>query len=379
MANEFINRLKFFLRRHKLIKKIIRQPVVAVRKIRAYPDAKRLFNVLNCSIDKLQKSEKIIWYFCPANHLNLGDLAQRYCIENWIEENYKDYQVVEIPSKVFLTFKSQVLKKLKNYITKEHIIIFQSGYTMADMHPDNKVRNIVLRNFNENRILILPQTILYESKKKEAEMRSSLEVCKKLLLLARDKQSYEYAKTAFPNTSTSLYPDIVTTLIGKKYYPDKNRYGIGLCVRNDGEKYYSYDEINKLKLQLEEISEVTVTDTNSSDIGTINKTSIEKAVWQKIESFAQKQVIITDRYHGTIFSLIAGTPVIVIKTKDHKVSTGVKWFEGIYDEYAYYCDNIEDVPQLVKQIINSKMDHKLQPFFKQKYYDLLNEKFLNEG
>lgn len=47
------------------------------------------------------------------------------------------------------------------------------------------------------------------------------------------------------------------------------------------------------------------------------------------------KVVITDRYHGTIFSLIANTPVIIIKSTDHKVTTGADWFKGIYDDYVY--------------------------------------------
>ncbi|WP_082026255.1 polysaccharide pyruvyl transferase family protein [Prevotella pectinovora] len=43
-----------------------------------------------------------------------------------------------------------------------------------------------------------------------------------------------------------------------------------------------------------------------------------------LQQFAKYQVVITDRYHGTIFSQIVNTPVIVISSTDHKLRSGVK-------------------------------------------------------
>lgn len=368
-----VERFKFKIRKNKLLKSVLRIPYVAFFYIKSYPEAIEMKNGIINILDNISNSNKKVYYFCEAEHPNLGDLAQRYCIENWLEEYYPEYEVVQIASLAMLRFKNKILSSIANSITKDDIFVFQSGYTMTDTHQDDKVRRIVLDVFNSQRTIIFPQTILFKDRKLIEERKRIFEKCDKLLLLLRDEISYEYAKKYFPNTNIKLYPDIVTSLIGMKSFDIENRSGIGLCMRNDGEKYYSYEEILNLKQKLELIDFVDVTDTNCSSSIKINRESIYSTVWGKIEDFSRKKVIVTDRYHGTIFSLVAGTPVIVIKTNDHKVSTGVKWLKGIYDNYAYYCENIKDVPMLVSKIYSENRDNKLRAYFKHEYYDKLKE------
>lgn len=49
------------------------------------------------------------------------------------------------------------------------------------------------------------------------------------------------------------------------------------------------------------------------------------------------KLVITDRYHGLIFSVITHTPVIVFKSFDTKISSGVKWFKDL--EWVHYVDS----------------------------------------
>ena len=69
----------------------------------------------------------------------------------------------------------------------------------------------------------------------------------------------------------------------------------------------------------------------------------QKHIINEIERYSHYKLIVTDRYHGTIFSLVAGTPVIIIKTTDHKVITGAEWFKGLYDKYVYVANTLDDV------------------------------------
>ena len=204
------------------------------------------------------------------------------------------------------------------------------------------------------------------------EMERCLKSVKNLKLLARDEISLGIIKDNMKISNAELYPDIVTTLIGQNKY-DNERNGICMCVRNDGEKYYSDKEINNLLVKLKEISQdVDITDTNCKNLSEFDIKTIEGAVYEKIKSFSKYKVIITDRFHGTIFSLVAGTPVIVIKTNDHKVSSGVNWFKDIYHDYIYYADSIECVPDIVMNILsNNSLTHELNTYFKKEYYDKL--------
>jgi exopolysaccharide biosynthesis predicted pyruvyltransferase EpsI len=85
--------------------------------------------------------------------------------------------------------------------------------------------------------------------------------------------------------------------------------------------------------------------------------------------------VITDRYHGTIFALAAGTPVVIIRTIDHKVITGADWFKGVYDDYVYMAQDLDDAFQIVSSIRKKNLNHCLQLVFATEYYDKLKSIF----
>ena len=90
---------------------------------------------------------------------------------------------------------------------------------------------------------------------------------------------------------------------------------------------------------------------------------------------SQYKCVVTDRYHGTIFSLCANTPVIIIKSNDHKVVTGANWFKGVYDKHVYVTKNLDDAFCRAKEICNGFDYERLQPHFESEYYDKLKDLF----
>ena len=73
--------------------------------------------------------------------------------------------------------------------------------------------------------------------------------------------------------------------------------------------------------------------------------------------------------------MIASTPVIVIKSNDHKVTTGVNWFEGVYDGHIFRADDLNHAFELVKQIYSSDIPEITNSYFEEQYYDKLPELF----
>lgn len=104
---------------------------------------------------------------------------------------------------------------------------------------------------------------------------------------------------------------------------------------------------------------------------------MQKYIENAIEKFSRYNVIITDRYHGTIFSLAAGTPVIIIKSNDHKVVTGADWFKGIYDDYVFVAKDLNEAKDLCIKLLNTQLSHKMKPYFSEHYYEKLKEIFSN--
>ncbi len=328
--------------------------------------------------EKLFPSTKCVFYFGVTNHSNLGDLAQRYCITKWIKENYSDYQLIMVESDVIVNpyLTKRFFNHLNKIYKKDDVIVFQSGYCTQDLggnHP--LMHRLVCEYMPEARILMMPQTIFFQHEANKRICAENHNKAKNMLFLARDTISYNMAKEMFPDIRVEAYPDIVTTLIGTFQY-DNPRAGVSLCTRDDGEKLYSKKEIDKLAERLETDGiKVQQKDTQAAQTVEELIRNLKYYIESEIESYSHNEVTITDRYHGTIFSLCAGTPVIIIKTTDHKVTTGADWFKGIYDDYVFVANDLEDAYRKAKEIIGKKMDHHLRPYFKTEYYDKLKSIF----
>ena len=325
--------IKRLIRKQPVISEISKYIYHKIKDLRTYNSRKSLYLNTIEVVKGTDSKKKKIWYMGVPIHPNLGDLVQYLCIKSFLEKNFADHKIIEIPSLSFNFNEQEFINKIHSKLTGEDFFVMQSGYTMAgrSCHPDENVHLSIIRNFPKNKIIFFPQTILYKNKSEENETIETFRKHKNILLLARDKISYEKALQMFPYNKVELYPDIVTSLIGnyRSTNTNQNRNGILLCLRVDAEKYYEDDEINTLIKSLKETLKcnVDITDTEIPKKNCEYKTEyIEEQLNSIIRMFSNYKVIITDRYHGTIFSLIAGTPVIILKTTDHKVISGADWF-----------------------------------------------------
>lgn len=318
-------------------------------------------------------TQKRIWYFCVPTHSNLGDQAQACCIEKYFRKFFSDHIVFKLSNNAFDFYEEKILMILKEKIKETDLIFFQSGYTFTGIHPYGNMHRKIVENFPYNKIVFLPQTVKFKNQKILENVQNFYGKYDNIYFFARDKISYDIYKSIFPeHRNVHCFPDIVTTEIGNYDFNNNERNGILLCVRNDVEKLYSFQEISLFKEKLQKIAKVSLSDTNSE-----TKENSLKEYWKKIEEtiddYAQYQVIITDRYHGTIFALIANTPVIILKTTDHKVVTGADWFEGVYEDYVYVVNDLEEASQVAQQIVTGFEYRKLPSYFKEKYYDRLKD------
>lgn len=315
-----------------------------------------------------------IFYFGIPMHSNLGDLAQYCCIKNFIAKEYPEYNVVEIDSKVFMDDRSSLREDLKHYIKKDDYIFFQSSYCTQDLGGvEDLMHQAVMNDYPDNKLVMFPQTIYFKSEVRRKQASEIYDSHQHLLFLARDMVSYNFAKDMFPHVPVYAYPDIVTTLIGE-YHFSAQRKGFFLCLRNDVEKYYQDSDIEMLKARLESVDTVESGDTTLTVKVNAETNNLRSYIDGFIEKLSKYKVVITDRYHGTILSLAANTPVVVIKSNDHKVVTGVDWFKGVYDDRVVYADNLEDAERIAKEFWKKPCLPDAKPHFWDAYYGKL--KFL---
>ena len=309
-----------------------------------------------------------IWYFGIPQHSNLGDQAQKFVIYRWLGSNYPDWDVVGISSAEFNGGIKRTIDLLKSVVAPEDIIIMQSGHTMDGLHIDEPAHRNVTSAFASNRVVFFPTSIAELSRSGLKKDSRAIDPHPRALFLARDPVSFGKAKRLFPHVAVMLYPDVVTSLIGS-YSFSFERNGILLCARNDGEKLYTYEEIDSLAGKLEETAPIDRVDT------TVDWKGVDfdsKEAWERIENvieaYARYRVIVTDRYHGTIFARVAGTPVVVLKTTDHKVTSGAQWFIEAGDEAIAVVDELEEVTPRVREFMRRFPEGKSAPAFAAPYY-----------
>lgn len=341
---------------------------------------KKIYNTIDEIINKLQNlDEKTqrIFYLGITAHSNLGDMAQHYCIGNWIQQNYPNAHLIKIESDIVVYPNYDFLSVLKKYYRNDDVIIFQSGYTTQDLGGNHELMHrLVINAIPYAHILMMPQTIFFKHEENRLRTSKCYNQASNMLFLARDMISYDQAKKMFPNITVKPFPDIVTSLIGTLNF-NNTRSGVCICVRDDGEKFYTENEIKNLCKEISKYTNITITDTTINVNYLEIRKNLQKYIKEAIEKFSKYNVVITDRYHGTIFSLAAGTPVIIIKSNDHKVVTGADWFKGIYDDYVYVAKDLIDAQNICKKIMNKQLSHDIKPFFKEQYYDNLKTLFEN--
>lgn len=324
------------------------------------------------AVKKVSQKRKHIFYCGICESSNMGDIAQTYCTINWLRENYPNHKIVFCRTSVFMDENCDLVGAIKKVIRDDDIIFFQSGYNTHDLGGnEDYMHQQVIQAFPKHEIIMLPQTVYFKTKEREALCSRIYNSHKKMLFLARDEISESYATELFPNLKVVLYPDIVTSLIGMYDYSFSERNGIYLCYRNDIERFYTEEDYKSFEEILSKYDFVETSDTIITDSNRKIFKNLEYYVNGIVEKFSRYRLVVTDKFHGLIFSIIAGTPVVVLKTKDHKVTSGYQWFSKIYPEIVYYAESIYDLKKIVLQIIGNEKYVKPDSYFKHEYYDKL--------
>lgn len=311
---------------------------------------------------------KKIYFFSVPKHSNLGDQAQYFCWLRLLKEWYPDHEIVSIPE-VYRRF--DTLRIIHERITPNDLVFIHSGYLIFDPHPELPFILDIVRAFYDYPITILPQTVNLMGQWYKDIVSKQFNGHPNLTICCRDEVSLANAKTLFSENKFVLLPDVVTSLIGNSefQYKDSKRNGVLLCVRNDGEKLYSDSEITALKKRFDGVR-VDITDTTiTADIWDWDSKR-ETLIRKILKRFSEYQVIITDRYHGTIFSQIVNTPVVVISSTDHKLSSGVKWFPNdTFGDNISFAKDLDEAYEKAQLVLNRNGKVVENPsWFKDNYY-----------
>lgn len=291
---------------------------------------------------------KHIYLMSTPWHGNLGDQAIILAEYQILEEFFPNYCIIEIPTEVIKHMMKHHMFCVK--IRKDDIIVLPGGGNLGSLYEDEEiVHRWVIDKFSDNEIIYMPQSVFFDDTE---EGRKSLEKSKvvygqarSLTIIERDVISYNYAKENFPTVHHLLAPDTVTILSGFDSKERILRDGVCFFLRTDKEKVLSSNLVCDLQKWLAEKGIKYISTDTVIDHGLKTNSSRWKAVRRRLMMARKSRLVITDRYHGTIFAIITNTPVIVFKSYDTKISSGIRWFENL--DWVHYAEKME-----INKIIN---------------------------
>ena len=306
---------------------------------------RRLLKVRIKNLIKKRQDEKMFFVLNVPSHGNMGDQLIAYAIEKYLVDGSPNIKV-----EFFSTGELECgVKYLQQAITPNDIVFITGGGFLGDIYPSEERRfHEVLRCFSNNKIILFPQTFAYKDNSDLLKCAIKCHLaCSQLIISTRESASYSFIKSHFSNAQVLLLPDITTYLNFSNSSYDRE--GILICSRNDKEKRVESTQLldfakawatkNNIPLHLVD-TQVPYPVSNAMRYYEINKL---------IRKFASSRLVITDRLHGMLYSIITGTPVIAIDNTTHKVSGAItNWFKSM--SYVKQCSNINEMEQHIFQL-----------------------------
>lgn len=273
------------------------------------------------------------YIFLAADYGNLGDVAITYAQKIYLKGVYPNHEVMEVPAGKTLLYLQSIAKNIR----KDDIVTVAGGGNMGDMYGDIELlRLMVVRTFKNNKIILFPQTIDY-SKSEESKwlLNKSQKIYSShpdLLMMAREKISFQRMKRLYPKVNIFLTPDIVMSL-NERRASIKREEILTLCLRKDKERVANDDQLQVILSNLK-IHNLSV-ETYDTHIGGDRYSENEKyneleKIW---DQFRKSRLVITDRLHGMIFAYITGTPAIILPNSNFKIKECYEWIAN--------CSNIQ--------------------------------------
>ncbi len=305
-------------------------------------------------------SSKKYFLLNTPDYMNLGDHAITIAESKFLTETVGDF--IEVGSNIC---NIEGLKKLHSLVKPDDVIFIQGGGNMGSLWRfcEENIRNIV-ELFRKNKIVIFPQSVYYENTEDALESFFKSKQCydkhENLLICSRDRRSYEFVNKSY-KCNSMLLPDVVLTM---DYNCKSTRAGIGLILRDDKEKLISTDYtseieslVKELGMELKHITHHPVDDPSNR----------QKRIDELLDIYSSCELVITDRLHGMIFSVITNTPCIVFDNSYHKIS-------DLYFTWLRDCDYVT----LSEQVDKSRLAELIKQKLNYSYKEFSNEIFKYE-
>lgn len=318
------------------MKKVTRDLEVAISTLRIFKN-------------RLLKRRSILFLGVPT-YGNIGDIAIALATESMIRKSTKKHELIVINDSVSVT----AAKFLRHFVSPNDCIVFQGGGNMGNMYKTIETeRESVFLYFKNLKLLKIqfPSSINFENVSDTNSARLA-SIFTDVEIFARETISFDSAKKLNLGT-VHLSPDIVFSLAdsalisgsGENKRRKRSLKKVLVIRRNDEEKLENtaFDKLinavrNDASLTINYTD--TVIDVPSLSIRTDRKR--EKLLEREISEIKNADVVLTDRLHGMILSLISGIPVVAFDNSTHKIrSTCQHWLSG--NQNLFFCNSVKTI------------------------------------
>jgi len=296
--------------------------------------------------------------FLAADYGNIGDLAISAAQALFLAKYANFPHVVRIP----ISRTNALLRSVKSQINPGDLITIVGGGNMGSLYPDiEKLRQLVIRTFPKNRIVCFPQTLDWaDSVESDRTLTRIVRVYSQhpnLHVFARESVTQRKLDALFRSHSSvhiGYAPDIVLSATASELgsVVDAAPAGILLCLRDDRECALDSAQRSELQTALAHTGHhLEMTDTHAGGSG-LSEALCAQLVGEKVNQFGAAKLVVTDRLHGMILSVIAGTPCLVLPNSNHKIRQTWKDWLGDAPQVRFLAPgDMTELPELLSELL----------------------------
>lgn len=181
-------------------------------------------------------------------------------------------------------------------------------------------RHKILKLFQNNQIIFFPQTINYANTQLAIEDSKLYSVVKNLTITVRSHDSVNFALKYFSKNKVLFVPDMAF-MLGPQRAIQEPIFDVFILKRKDKESKFNTSEwYGAIELLNQNKYSYVIKDWFDYKINITDRTILSKERVRLVNKIlSQGKVILTDRLHASLFSLLLGKPHVIVDDKFKKI------------------------------------------------------------
>lgn len=302
-------------------------------------------------------SKKIFLFMLPE-HGNVGDYAIGVAETKFFAKYFPEMELVSVTTTEWMHAANHIIP----YVKKDDLICLNGGGYLGNLwEGDSDVYRSIIEAFPYNVKILMPNTLSFKDnidEKNEAFLEEASFFRKRdnCHVFFRDKKSYFLGREFGFNCC--LFPDMAFYLDGIERDSVKNGNKILLCMRNDRE------QIADIRNQIYNVLSHVGYEVDEFDINLgryVSWDNAEEVVTEICRNLQQYELVITDRLHGMVLSIVSNVPCLAFDNKTHKVSGVYEWVSGSGYAKLLETSDTSRIDVVVKETIENQDANDYKP------------------